>query len=121
MKITPNPVACRDPFCQSYGQKHREFSQFLLIKVLTLACRGMKKMVFSASYLSLLLSFEFSPQNDPFFLLFMFLWVAFCFFDIVWSKLIMREVGCGGLTLSWLVLKASNAFKAISKALFTAT
>lgn len=83
MKITPNPLACRDPFCQSYGQKHREFSQFLLIKVLTLACCGMKKMVFSASYLSLLLSFEFSPQNDPFFLLFRFLWVSFCFFDIV--------------------------------------
>lgn len=32
IKITLNPVTCRNAFYQSYGQKHRDFPQFLLIE-----------------------------------------------------------------------------------------
>lgn len=87
-KLTLNPLACRNASYQSYGQKHRDFPQFLLIEVLILACHGKKKEGEKKNqplHWLLFLSFEYPSHNDYFSLLFRFLrHVLFAFvFDIV--------------------------------------
>lgn len=42
-KPTLNPLACRNASYQSYGQKHRDFPQFLLIEVLIFGLPWKKK------------------------------------------------------------------------------